>query len=257
MIPYFKLDILTLGPLHIYVWGLMVALGIAAALLVSTGLANHKGLSSTILLDWAAWSIAAAFIGARLGHVFLYDWQNFSAHPFDILKIWQGGLSSFGGFIGAAIASIIYARVKKINFWAYANTIMYGFPLGIGIGRLGCFFNHLHIGKLSNLPWAVAFPGGSRLDMGLIESVFGFILFATYFILERRKPQLNSYLPLTMIIYGATRFLLDFGRAIDISGADARYFGLTPAQFGSILLVIGGIIIWKNFVRINTQNFKN
>jgi phosphatidylglycerol:prolipoprotein diacylglycerol transferase len=162
----------------------------------------------------------------------------------DILKIWQGGLSLFGGFIGAIIASIIYVRINKIDFWGYANAIMYGFPLGLGIGRIGCFINHLHLGKLSNFPLAVAFPDGSRLDMGLIESIFGFLLFAVYFF-RLRKIAEQIFLPVTMIAYGAVRFVLDFARANDIPQADIRYLSLTPAQYGSVLLILGGIYIFS------------
>lgn len=202
------------------------------------------GLNKKILLDWAVWAIIAAFVGARLADVFFYNWPIYSSNPLNILKVWQGGLSSFGGFIGAAAASVIYARVKKIDFWEYADAIMYGFPLGLGIGRLGCFISHLHIGKPSNFFLAVAFPGGPRLDMGLIESILGFAVFAIYFLFLRKTSQ-PIFLPLTMVIYGAARFILDFWRATDLPYADTRYLSLTPAQYGSVLLVLGGVYIFK------------
>ncbi|MBI5729266.1 MAG: prolipoprotein diacylglyceryl transferase [Candidatus Magasanikbacteria bacterium] len=243
MIPYFQFTTIMLGPIHIYVWGLMVALGFSAALYVAERRAKKNGLNTAHLLDWGLLVIIASFIGARLFHVFFYDWQHFSASPLDILKIWQGGLSSFGGFIGAAVVSLVYTRAKKLPFWDYADTIMYAFPLGLGIGRLGCFFNHLHLGRLSNSPLAVAFPGGSRLDMGLIESLFGFLLFGLYFLFLRKTPKI-IFLPLTMFLYGAARFIFDFGRATDIAGADARYAGLTPAQYGSLLLIIGALCLF-------------
>lgn len=247
MIPYFTFTTISLGPIHLYVWGLMVALGVFVALCVAYQRAKRDNLDGARLVDFVVWTMAAAFIGARLFHVIFYDWPHFSAYPLDTIKIWKGGLSSFGGFIGAAIAAVIYAKIKRIIFWDYANVIMYAFPLGLGIGRLGCFFNHLHIGRLSSSPLAVAFPGGSRLDMGLFESMFGFLLFAIYF-LFLRKIQKKIFLPLTMLIYGIVRFILDFGRATDIANADVRYAGLTPAQYGSLLLVMGATYL---FFRIN------
>lgn len=243
MIPYFKLDSIALGPFPIHVWGLMVALGILTALYVAERRAKKNGLNAAKLLDLAAWAVVAAFIGARLFHVFFYDWQHFSASPLDIFKIWQGGLSSFGGFAGGALATILYVRLKKLHFWDYADAIMYAFPLGLGIGRLGCFFTHLHIGKPSASPLAVAFPGGSRLDMGLIESLFGFLLFGIYFFFLRKTPK-QIFLPLTMFVYGVARFIFDFGRATDIAAADIRYAALTPAQYGSLLLIIGALYLF-------------
>lgn len=249
MIPYFNFSVVAIGPVRFYTWGFFVGLGIVCALWMAYARARRLGLSTNRLIEWSVWAVVASFIGARLGHVFFYNWASFSEHPFTVFKIWQGGLSSFGGFLGVAIASLIYARIKKINFWPYADVIMYGFPLGLGIGRLGCFLNHLHVGLPSSLPLAVAFPDGPRLDMGLLESLFGFALFTVYVFFERKRPQKNVYLPITMVIYGIVRFFLDFGRATDIPNPDVRFIGLTPAQFGSILLVIGGVIIWRHLVK--------
>ncbi len=243
MIPYFQLTTFNLGPFHIYAWGLLVALGIITALGVAERRAKTTGLSAAKLLDLGIWIVAAAFIGARLFYVFFYDWQNFSASPSSIVKIWQGGLSSFGGFAGAALAATLYARLKKIRLWDYADAIMYAFPLGLGIGRIGCFLAHLHIGRPNNSLLAVAFPGGSRLDMGLIESLFGFLLFGIYFFFLR-VVQKKLFLPLTMFWYGSARFIFDFGRATDIIQTDVRYAGLTPAQYGALLLITGALYLF-------------
>ncbi|MBI2443869.1 MAG: prolipoprotein diacylglyceryl transferase [Candidatus Magasanikbacteria bacterium] len=242
MIPYFSLTAINIGPVRLHLWGLMVALAFGAALGVAARRAKRAGLNTAVLLDLAVWIIIAAFLGARLAHVFLYNWSYFSLSPWEIIKIWQGGLSSFGGFIGAAAAAVIYARRNQLNFWHYADAIMYGFPLGLGVGRLGCFITHMHPGRLSNSLLAVAYPGGARLDLGLLESLFGFLLFGVYFFWLRQTPR-KIFLPLTMLIYGSVRFMLDFNRATDIIGADARYAGLTPAQYGSLLLVLGSVYL--------------
>lgn len=243
MIPYFKFDIIALGPFRIYMWGLAVAIGIATALYVAERRAKKTGLDAARLTDLAIWIVVAAFIGARLFHVFFYDWRYFLASPLDIFKIWQGGLSLFGGFAGALLAAVLYARFKKLRLDDYADAIMYAFPLGLSIGRLGCFFTHLHIGRPSTSLLAVAFPGGSRLDMGLIESLFGFLLFGFYF-LFLHATRGKIFLPLTMLLYGSARFIFDFGRAEDVAAADIRYASLTPAQYGSLLLVSGALYIF-------------
>ena len=246
MIPYFYYPTITLGPFTLYVWGLFVAIGIITAASLALRQEKRNGLDPNIIVGWCLWIVLGAFVGARLFHVFFYNWPYYQTHLVDALKIWEGGLSSFGGFTGAIIVSLIYFRNKKIRLLAYADAIMYGFPLGWGIGRIGCFITHLHIGRLSNLPFAVAFPGGARLDMGLIEAA----IMLTYGLIRlsrerKQKRPAGFYLAHTMIFYGVMRFILDFGRATDITMPDARYFGLTPAQYGSIALVFGGIyLVW-------------
>lgn len=244
MIPYFYYPTVAFGPFTLHVWGLFVAIGIFTATGLAVRQAKRKELDPHIIASWSIWMVAGAFIGARLFHVLFYNWPYYQAHLVDVLKIWEGGLSSFGGFVGAAIVSLVYVPYKKIQFLPYADAIMYGFPLGWGVGRIGCFITHLHVGRLSNLPFAVAFPGGARLDMGLIEAAimlaYGFVRLSS----SKREKPLGFHLIHTMIFYGITRFILDFGRAIDIASADVRFAGLTPAQYGSILLILGGVFLW-------------
>lgn len=242
MIPYFYYPTVVVGPFTLHIWGLFVAIGILTAIGFAARQAKRNGLDSNIIMNWSIWIVIGAFIGARVFHVFFYNWPYYQAHLVDVLKIWEGGLSSFGGFAGAAIVSLVYVPYKKIQFLPYADAIMYGFPLGWGIGRIGCFITHLHIGRLSILPFAVAFPGGARLDMGLIEAVIMLAYGLVRFGRERKQKRPAGFLLAhTMIFYGVMRFILDFGRATDIVSSDVRYFGLTPAQYSSILLILGGV----------------
>lgn len=256
MIPYFSFPTLHIGPIALQTWGLMVSLGIAVAIFLAHRKTRRSGLDPNHILDWSFWALVAAFIGARLFHVFFYDWVYYRANPSEIIKFWQGGMSSFGGFSGALIASLIYGWIivkrKHINFQEvlrYADIIMYWFPLGWGIGRIGCFLTHMHPGRLSSLPIAVTYPGGSRLDMGLIESVFAFLVFGLFIILSRRKHWHSFYLVIFLIVYGIGRFILDFNRATDLVMSDARYWSLTPAQIGSLLFTIGGLYLWLHLRR--------
>ena len=111
------------------------------------------------------------------------------------------------------------------------------------VARLGCFSVHDHPGVLTSFPLAVAFPNGARHDLGLYDAialgVFSVILYA----LDRRGKMRHRLLPLLAALYGTSRFLLDFLRAQDLPYTDARYLGLTPAQFACIPLVIWGL--WK------------
>lgn len=242
MIPYFQFTVIPIGPLRIQVWGLFVALGIITAVLVGRRAAAKRGLDRDAFLDFASWTVIGALVGARLFHAFAYEPAAFIADPAKLIRIWEGGMSSFGGFIGAAVGAVAYARIRRIAFRAYAEPACFAFPLGYGIGRIGCFLIHDHPGTLSHSLLAVNYPGGSRFDHGLLLSLTGFAIFFGFLAMSRRNPKAveGRFLPFLMVSYGAVRFVLDFFRAADLPIADVRYFGLTPGHYGSIALVAAG-----------------
>ena len=254
MIPYFDFSTFHLGPLTIHTWGFVVSIGIAVAIFVaykrgqSLALMTKLSFNYHAILDLAFWIIVFAFLGARLFHVAFYEGAYYSQHLREIIRIDQGGLSSFGGFIGAAVAFFWYTRRHKMKSWQYADVLMFAWPLGQGIGRLGCFLTHMHPGRLTDAWFAVQYPGGARLDMGLIESsvllLYGFIVILFW---SRHKLADGFYLISGMIFYGVARFVLDFFRAVDLPMSDTRYLGLTPAQYGSILLLASGIFLAHKF----------
>ncbi len=245
MIPYFRYAFVPLGPLHIQVWGLFVSLGILAALFVGYRRVRRLGLDRQAYLDMSAWMIVAALAGARLAHAAFYDPGPFLNDPWELLRLWHGGMSVYGGFFGAAAAALVYTRVRKLPFLVYADAFAFALPLGLAIGRLGCFFIHDHPGVLSASFLAVDYPGGSRLDHGLLLSLVDLAIFALFAVLEltRRQRSRRPYLAVFMLAYGAARFGLDFWRAWDLPGSDARYLGLTPAQYFSLALAAAGLVI--------------
>ena len=113
-------------------------------------------------------------------------------------------------------------------------------PTGWAIARIGCFLVHDHPGRLTRFPLAVQFPGGARHDLGLYEAVVLLAIAGLLWRLWARRRLEGRLLGLLAVLYGAARFLLDFLRASDVAYADARYAGLTPAQYGSVLLVTWG-----------------
>jgi phosphatidylglycerol---prolipoprotein diacylglyceryl transferase len=103
------------------------------------------------------WILVGALIGARLVHVFAYDWPYYRAHPEQIWRLWEGGLASHGGALGAVAAIWLFARVRKVGFWPLLDLGALAAMIPAGAIRIGNFFNQEVLGTLTSLPWGVAF----------------------------------------------------------------------------------------------------
>ncbi len=233
MIPYLQLISFKIGPLTIYVWGLMVALGIIAGTYVAARFGEKRGLKREVFWDLAFWCGLAGFVGARLFDELAYQGS--------------GGYSSIGGFIGGTMAGLIYLKRKKLDVWMYADTAVFGLPLGYAIGRVGCFLIHDHPGTATNFFLGVPYPDGVvRHDLGLYQIIDGAVLFVIFLVLRKRKAPVGIYIAAFLLWYGTTRFFLDFLR-----NADARYIGLTPAQYAAIAMIpVGCWAAKKTFKKV-------
>ncbi|NBS41201.1 prolipoprotein diacylglyceryl transferase [bacterium] len=241
MIPFIALKSLSLGPLTIQVWGLMVALGILAGAWVGAREARKRGLDGNVVWDAAAWVTVGAMVVARLFHVAFYDPATYLADPAQIIAVWKGGMSMFGGLVGATIVGIGYFKIKKFPVLAYIDAMMSGLPLGIGIGRIGCFLIHDHPGTLTHFVLGVKYPDGSvRHDLGLYESIYGFALAIVFYAMSRKNVRPATYSVVFLATYGIFRFITDFLRIVD-----ARYLGLTPAQYLSVAMIFGAWLLWR------------
>lgn len=244
MIDYFQINAIVIGPVTLQVWGIFVSLGIGAGLLLSWYWAKKLFLSTNVILDIGLWSVVGGILGARIGHILFYNPQYYLVNPFEMLALWHGGSSSLGGFIGAGIAVFIWTRIKHFSWLEllpYLDIASLGLWLGWAIGRIGCFFIHDHPGQLSRSFLAVAFFGGARYDLGLLDSILAlliFVAFQTGFkkMIHRRWGLVAGF---SFFTYAFFRFFLDFLRATDWPNSDVRYFSLTPAQWGMIVVVLG------------------
>jgi len=244
MIPYFQIDALVIGPLTIQVWGMMASLGLLAGLCLLYYWSKKYFLSEQVIFDLAFYAVLGGFIMARLFHVVFYQGEYYLLHPEEIFYFWQGGLSSIGGFAGALMAIYIFAKVKHFSLkelWPYFDLLSVGFWLGMAIGRIGCFLTHLHPGISSNFILAVKFPTGARHDLGLYDSILAWILFIIFGLSFKKliKKRYGLVTILSFMSYALVRFWLDFLRATDIPLADTRYWHLTPAQWGMMVMFFG------------------
>lgn len=243
MIPYFKITTFNLGHLTLQAWGAMVAIGFLAGVFWARSRVKKQGWLLKDFWDLIFWIVVASLAGARLFHIFFYEWPYYSRHLADIFRVWDGGMSSFGGFTGALLAAWFYLKKHRLNFLEWADQLVFALPLGLFIGRLGCFLIHDHPGIKTNFFLAVNYTEGARHDLGLYLSLNGLILFLLFLRLNGKSRFRGFYTIFFSLWYGFIRFFLDFLRIWDSPIADARYFYLTPAQYFSIALFLGGIYL--------------
>jgi phosphatidylglycerol---prolipoprotein diacylglyceryl transferase len=247
MIPYFEWQTIQLGPLALHVWGLFVASGFIAGAYVSGWMLKKRGQDKKIVFDLLPWLMLSGVLGGRIVHVLFYDFSFYLQNPGQIIAIWHGGMSIFGGFIASTLVALFYFKKKRVDVFKYADSAIFGLPVGLWIGRIGCFFIHDHPGTATDFMLGVEYPDGIvRHDHGLYLSLNGLILVIVFLSLSRKKRPVGTYIAIFSIWYGVMRFILDFYRAIDV-----RYLGFTPAQYFSVALALFGVylIVRKKLVK--------
>jgi phosphatidylglycerol:prolipoprotein diacylglycerol transferase len=251
-IPWFELPTLSLGPFSIQSFGVLSALGILLATLLTSRVARQLGKDPQVPVDFAVAGVLAGVVGGHLVHLLAYHPEELR-QPWRILMLWEG-LSSMGGLLGGVVAAVLWFRWKKIAFGDYADAFALGVAPGWGVARVGCFTVHDHPGVLTSFPLAVRFPDGPRHDLGLYEAILLLGLGAVLWALYRRGLLRDRLLALLAIVYGLGRFLLDFLRARpgDVPYADARHLGLTFAQYTAVALVVWGAV---RLARVRRSDF--
>jgi len=236
VLPYQQiLTIAKFGPFEITSWGLMAVIGFLAAFWIISREGKIRKLDSETIFSLMTLILIGGIIGSRL--VWLLT-EAGGITFLEVFEIWNGGMTWYGGFIGAAIAAYAYLRYKKAHIWKYLDVIAIGLPLGQAIGRIGCYLVGDHIGKQTILPWGINLPsaGGITHPIALYEII---ALLGIFFIVlkESKKSQKRRFdgwlFSLYVMSYSFARFFMDFLRT------DPTYFGLTIAQYISLALLIG------------------
>lgn len=250
MIPYFQVTEFSLGPISLKAWGTMVALGLLLGIIVSYREAKKRGIDPNQILDVSFWIILGALIGARFFYV-LGNVSSYTENLVDAFKVWEGGMTVIGGFVGALVAYWLYIKKKRISFWNLAEPIVFSLPLGIAVGRIGCLFIHDHIGKITSVPWGMEYLDGTvRHETTIYNLLSALILFLIFLISKKThwSQKQGFYTSLFMVWYGTSRFITDFFRAEDLSVSDSRWLGLTATQYASIIILLGGIYLFQKLI---------
>jgi phosphatidylglycerol:prolipoprotein diacylglycerol transferase len=252
-----------IGPLKIYFYGIIIMLGVLAAVAVSVKEAKRRGLDSEIVWDMVPWLLIMGIIGARLWHVFTPSRsmgvgpEYYFSHPLEILNTRQGGLGIPGAVIGGVIALLIYTKRKKLSFLTWVDIIAPGLALAQSIGRWGNFFNQELYGPPTTLPWAIYIDPAHRLPgyenfsffhpMFLYESLWS--LFNFFFLLYMGRKYESKLKPgdifwIYLIVYPVGRFFLEFIRLDPslVDGINANQITMIiAASFGILMLILNRV----------------
>lgn len=142
------------NPITIRWYGAIIAFGFLLAVLWGGRMAYKWKMSLNKMVDVLIYGTFAAIIGARLYYV-IFRWDYYSAHPSEIIAIWNGGLAIYGGIIGGILAAFITCRFNKLNFYNLLDCAGMSLLIGQGIGRWGNFANQEAFGSNTTMPWGM------------------------------------------------------------------------------------------------------
>ncbi len=208
--------------------------------------------------DFLAYLILSIIIGGRLGYVLFYNFEYYFNNIWDILKLWQGGMSFHGGLIGVIVSSILFAKKYNHNPFNYLDIVSIVAPIGIFFGRVANFINSELYGVETNLPWAVKFlkiDNFYRHPSQLYEAFFEGIILFLILIFFRGKgymkiPGLIS--ALFLIFYSFFRFLIEFLRVPD-EQLGYLFLNLTMGQIMSFVFILVGIYLFVSKYEIKKE----
>ena len=238
-------DLFTIGSFTVHGYGLMIAIGIIAALLVSVRWSRRLGLDEDAVLNIAILAVPGGFIGAKLLYL-IVELPAVIAGTISWRAIWEGFVV-YGGIIGGIAAGLIYCRVKKLNSLKYFDLALPAVALAQGFGRIGCFLAGCCYGKETNSIFGIVFhdsayaPNGVKLlPTQLISSVGNFAIAGILFAAARKNRKDGRVGSMYLILYGTGRFLVEFLRN-DPRGSVGV---LSTSQFISLFMVAGGILLY-------------
>jgi phosphatidylglycerol:prolipoprotein diacylglycerol transferase len=244
LLPYVELPDLHLFGLTIHPFGIFAALGVYAGAVLTVRAGRVYGPGDTKSLSQVfTWALVGGLLGAHLLHVLGYHPELLRTQgPLALLKVWDG-VSSMGGVLGGMAGIALYFRRKRLRVYPYWDALALGTAPGWAVARMGCAVVHDHPGVRSEAWFAVAFPDGPRLDMGLVDCVLLLVISAVLYLLARKPRPQGTLMGVLAIGYSVPRFFLDFFRARDLAFVDGRILGLTPAQWITPILAAAGVYL--------------
>jgi phosphatidylglycerol---prolipoprotein diacylglyceryl transferase len=261
VIPYPVIDpvAIEIGPLAIRWYGLAYMAGILLGWLYARRLVSRPDLwdgkpplTISQVDDFLLWITLGIVLGGRLGFVLFYEPSYFWQNPLEIPAVWNGGMAFHGGLLGVVLAVYLFARAKGVSPLSLGDIAAAATPFGLFFGRLANFINSEVVGRVSDVPWAMVFPGAgpeprhpSQLYEAALEGVVLFIILriATHQYKALTRP--GTVFGLFLFFYGIFRSGIEFVREPH-AGHPLDVGVLTPGIVYSLpMILIGMWLIWR------------
>jgi phosphatidylglycerol:prolipoprotein diacylglycerol transferase len=258
-LPFPNIDpvLFSIGPFAVRWYALAYIVGILGGWFYARAIVRSQSLwggpaplTVTDYDDFILWVTVGIIFGGRIGYVLFYNAPYFVEHPLEVFKLWNGGMSFHGGFLGCVLAVVLFARVRGISWLSLGDITCAVAPIGLFLGRLANFVNAELWGRVTDVPWAMVFPGGgplprhpSQLYEALLE---GLVLLAVLAFVMRagalRRP--GTVIGAFALGYGIARFFCEFFREPDPQ-LGFLWGGLTMGMLLSLPLMLVGIaFLW-------------
>jgi len=231
MIPNLSIpSINVFGLFEIHFVAICVILAIITACELSDRRAKQIGLNRKIIVDGILWILIAGVFGAHWVLVASEHPEQIFKNPIILLYFWKG-ISSYGAFVGVALAAIIYFRIKQVNFLTYLEALLFGFVPAWIIARLACTIAFDHPGLASDFFLAMQDNSGIvRHNLGFYEMLLTIFITIILYRLRNFRPFDGFHIVLIILLYTPSRFFLDTLRI-----TDNAFSGFTVGQYFSIL----------------------
>jgi len=256
--PQFDPAAIRIGSFAIHWYGLMYLMAFAQFLLlgrlrIRSPQYQSLGWTYKDLEDLLFAGVLGVVLGGRLGYTLFYQPGFYLAHPLNILKLWEGGMSFHGGLLGVILAMFWFAHRHKTTFFVVSDLVAPLVPFGLAFGRLGNFINGELWGRPTDLPWAMIFPQVDMLPRhpSQIYQFFGegIVLGVVLWIFSSKSRPLGQVSGLFLLGYGVCRFLAEFAREPD-AFLGLLGLGLSMGQWLSLPMIFFGFYL---IVRPNTK----
>ena len=239
-----------LGPLQVRWYGLMYLLGFVAGWALGRYRAKRPGSGWTVeqVDDLVFYIALGVILGGRIGYILFYSFGSFLHNPLTLFRIWEGGMSFHGGFLGVLLAMALFARKYRRGFWPTVDFIAPLIAPGILFGRLGNFINGELWGRVTDLPWGMVFrqtgDGLPRHPSQLYEAALeGVALFVIVWLFSAKPRPTMAVSGVFALAYGIFRFLVEFVRQPDPQLGYLAFGWLTMGQVLSLPLIAVGAVL--------------
>ena len=233
----------------IYTYGVMAAAGFLAGVLTWVWMSRREVRPPGFAPDLGFWLMASGIVGSRLAYV-AANWSYYRTAPLEIVRIDQGGLIFYGGFLLACVALALFARHHRLPVWHLADYAIPGLAVGHALGRVGCFFNGCCYGRPAGDSWlgiaypAVCepgrlFPGMPLFPVQIMEAGALLVIWLILLHAYARRRRNGAVFALYLLLYPPVRFALEYLRGDE----RVAWFVLDVAQVTSLLLVLCGILL--------------